>query len=106
MDVVLYQENGMWIAQGLQFDITARGKSPTEAAKNFDAKVGAELAMSLELGDESPLAGVGKAPDRFWDMFKDAEMRVETDVVPVRLLDVPNAPKIVPTLRIADKVAA
>ena len=71
MDVVLYPEDGIWIAQCLQFDITARGKTPPEAAKRFDAKVGAELIMSLDVGDKSPLAGVGPAPQKFWQMWND-----------------------------------
>jgi hypothetical protein len=57
MDVVLYQEDESWIAQGLQFDATARGDSPTQASDRFDAKLGAELIMSLELEDEAPLSG-------------------------------------------------
>ena len=76
INVVIYPEDGIWIAQGLQFDITARGSTPNEAVKRFDAKVGAELVMSLDLGDNHPLAGVAPAPKKFWQMFESAELRV------------------------------
>ena len=79
MDVVLYQEDESWIAQGLQFDVTARGDSPTQASDRFDAKLGAELIMSLELEDEAPLSGIGQAPEKFWHMFKVATMKVEKE---------------------------
>ena len=61
VSVVLYQEDGIWIAQGLQFDITARGSDPVEASERFNEKIGAEFIMSMDIG-EDPLAGVPRAP--------------------------------------------
>lgn len=106
MDVVLYQEDGQWIAQGLQYDIMARGHSPTQAADRFDAKVGAELIMSEEIGDESPLAGVGAAPQRFWKMFKDARMTVEKDRNFIRIADQANTAKVHSRMKIGENIAA
>lgn len=103
MNVVLYPEDGGWIAQGLEFDITARGGTPNEAAKRFDAKVGAELVMSAELGDVHPLAGVAPAPQKFWQMFSGADMRVQKDETPMRLADTANTPRVRPNIRIASE---
>ena len=52
IDVVIYPEDSCWIAQGLQLDIAAKGRTPIEAADNFTKAVGAELIMSLELGTQ------------------------------------------------------
>ena len=101
ISVVLYPENGLWIAQGLEFDIVARGMTPNEASKRFDAKVGAELVMSTELNDERPLSGVSAAPQKFWQMFEAAEMRLEKDETPLRLSD--SGASIRPRMRMTDK---
>jgi hypothetical protein len=70
ISVVLYPHEGFWIAQGLEHDIVARGNTAEEASKNFNQKFGAELVMSMEIGDQSPLAGVPRAPKEFWDKYK------------------------------------
>lgn len=107
MRVVLYREDGFWIAQGLEFDITARGDSPTDASERFNFKVGAELVISYELGDASLLSGVGQAPQKFWDMYNHAKMRIENDeIIPLRMTDRGSAPGIRPHIRIFDKAAA
>jgi hypothetical protein len=95
IDVVLYPEDNSWIAQGLQFDITARGQTPIEAADNFTKAVGAELVMSLELEDAFPLAGVEAAPQKFWQLYQQAEMKMEKDTTPIGLPEIPAAPRIV-----------
>jgi hypothetical protein len=86
VSVVLYPEDGFWIAQGVQFDITARGRTPVEASERFNDKFGAELVMSIELG-EAPLAGVKAAPKEFWEMYESAKMRAAIDDTPIRLSD-------------------
>jgi hypothetical protein len=87
ISVVLYQEDGLWIAQGLQHDITARGNNPVEASDRFNQKFGAELIMSMEIGEEKPLAGVPRAPKEFWDMYEAAKMRADVDESPIQVAD-------------------
>lgn len=90
VSVVLYQEDGIWIAQGLQFDITARGSDPVEASERFNQKIGAEFIMSMEIGEE-PLAGVPRAPQEFWDMYEAAKMRGFTmETAPIRVNEGPS----------------
>jgi hypothetical protein len=102
VSVVLYPEDGFWIAQGVQFDITARGSTPTEASERFNDKFGAELVMSIEVGDNEPLAGVGPAPREFWQMYEHAKMRAAIDDAPIRLSD-GATPHVHQEIRIADK---
>ncbi len=85
ISVVMYEDNCVWIAQGIEYDITARGASPAEAARRFDRKVGAELVMSFELGDQVPLAGVGPAPQKFWRMFTDSHETLSHERSPMRV---------------------
>ena len=86
VSVVLYPEDGFWVAQGVQFDITARGRTPIEASERFNDKFGAELVMSIELG-EPPLSGVGAAPPEFWALYENAKMRAAMDDASIRISD-------------------
>jgi hypothetical protein len=103
--VVLYPEGSMWIAQGLEFDITARGVSPSDASERFNAKVGAELVISLETGDQVPLSGIEPAPQKFWEMYKKARMSVVTEEMPLRITDGGSASRVKPHIRIFDQAA-
>ena len=102
VSVVLYPEDGVWIAQGVEFDVTARGSSPIEASKRFHDKFAAEFIMSRELADAEPLAGVGPAPEEFRTMCENAEMRVSMDEAP-RLVDTGPSPHVNPDIRITDR---
>jgi hypothetical protein len=104
VSVVLYPEDDFWIAQGVQFDVTARGRTPVEASERFNDKFGAELVMSIELGEE-PLAGVGSAPKEFWDMYERAKMRAAMDDAPIRLSD-GATPHVHQDIKIAERRAA
>jgi hypothetical protein len=70
VSVVVYESDGFWIAQGLEYDIVALGSTSEDASKNFNKKFGAELAISMELGDPSPLSGVPRAPQEYWDRYR------------------------------------
>ena len=93
----------IWIAQGVQFDITARGSTPIEASERFNDKFGAELVMSLELGDEKPLSGVGSAPLKLWRCGKNtARMHAAMDDASIRLSD-GATPQVHQDIRITDR---
>ena len=87
VSVVIYQDDGVWIAQGLQYDITARGADPVDASERFNQKIGAEMVMSMDIG-EPPLSGVPRAPKEFWDMYESAKLRGFTvETAPIRIDD-------------------
>jgi hypothetical protein len=102
VSVVIYPEEGLGIAQGIQFDITARGRTPTEASERFNEKFGAEFIMSMEAGDDEPLAGVGAAPREFWELYERAKMHATIDDAPIRLSD-GATPHVHQEIRIADR---
>jgi hypothetical protein len=103
VSVILYPEDGSWIAQGIEFDVTARGANPVEASGRFHDKFAAELIMSMELEDEELLSGVNAAPQEFWTMYRNAKMRVAIDDTPFRLAGHGAAPHIRSDIKITDE---
>lgn len=101
ISVVIYPEDGFWIAQGIEYDITARGGTPVDASKHFNTKVGAELVMSLELGDGAPLSGVARAPEKFLDMYNKATMRVVDEEISLHVPDGSHSSRLRPHIRIS-----
>jgi len=87
ISVIIYPEDGFWIAQGIEFDITARGATPVEASERFNDKVRAEMVISRELNDELPLSGVGRAPAKFLETYNKAKMRVVDEEFPLPTTD-------------------
>jgi hypothetical protein len=106
INVLLYPEGNVWVAQGLEFDITAEAASLPDVATRFATKVASEIAICLDLGRE-PLASIGPAPEHFWKLFRGARVSVSLDQPEaVRILDGPKAPRIIPRMKIAESAAA
>lgn len=72
VDIVLFQTDGKWIAQGLQFDIGAEGDSVDNVLYEFQRAFIGYLAICHEHKVE-PFADLGAAPQRYWDLWKNAE---------------------------------
>jgi hypothetical protein len=72
--VLMLLENGTWIAQGLDYDITGHGESTDEALENFGKTLLGQAILDLRHGQE-PLACVPKAPDFYWKRFEEAGWR-------------------------------
>jgi hypothetical protein len=75
INVIAYQEGDVWIAQGVELDISARAKTPDAVPEAFSKAVAKTLMVSIGL-DEKPFAGIGRAPKRFQDMFDKALARL------------------------------
>ena len=106
ISTVAYEEDGRWVVQGLEFDITAQGESLPSAHDAFIIKVLAEVGISLDL-EREPLDGIDPAPTEFWTMFKDASMSVSAEMSPVRLSNHKVTPKItIPRMKVGQRLAA
>lgn len=105
ISAVLYQEGDCWIAQGLEFDITAQAPSLQEVHQKFVTKVMTEVVISLDL-QKNPLEDIREAPIEFWRMYKDAEMTVTAERPPIRITDGASAPRINSTMKIGQLAAA
>jgi hypothetical protein len=81
MNVIAYQEGGVWIAQGIEIDIVARANSLDAVQVAFSKAVARTMVVSQSLHGQ-PFAGIGKAPDRFKVMFDRAHSRL-VPIVPL-----------------------
>jgi len=81
LDVVIYQSQTHWIAQGLQYDITAQAENPVELPKKFMTTLVAEAMVAQELG-ETPFENIPPAPRRFWELYKAAKATLVADEAP------------------------
>lgn len=73
--VLLFQQDGQWIAQCLEHDITAQGETLEEARRGWEHTLVGYLCLSEENGVK-PLANVPRAPKFYWDRFEQADQIV------------------------------
>lgn len=74
--IVVLLENGTWIAQGLDYDITGHGSTTQAALENFGKTLIGQALVDLHHG-EQPLASTPKAPRFYWKKFDEAQWRGE-----------------------------
>jgi len=58
--------------QCLEYDIAAQGKTPDEAKDRFEKTFLGQIALDIKENRE-PFTDVGRAPQKFWDMFADTK---------------------------------
>jgi hypothetical protein len=76
IEVVAFEDhNGVWFAQGVQYDIVARAKSALGLREAFSRQVAANLALNQRFGREG-LEGIPPAPEKFRRMFEEAKERL------------------------------
>ena len=68
--VLLYPEDGLWIAHGLEMDLPAEGKTPREALKNFIDLANLQIATALDEGNLDSI--FSQAPPSLWRLFSQA----------------------------------
>jgi hypothetical protein len=102
ISVVIYPQDGIWIAQGIEHDIAAHGENPVEASERFNDRVRAELVVSLDLGDAKPLSGIERAPTRFAEMYRRAKMQIVDKDVSFEIAD-GTPPRLRPHIKITDE---
>jgi len=95
----------MWCAQCLEYDLVAQARTITELHYELERVLVTHVVASLELGRE-PFAGLGPAPQQFWDMYQQAELSLSSKRLPFRVPHPAAVPLIVPDLRIAQLKAA
>lgn len=70
--VLLFKEEEWWIAQGLEFDLSAVGRTQEEAMDRFSAQFFGRALVDAVLG-RAPFAGLLEAPRRCWEAYEKAE---------------------------------
>ncbi len=74
--VVVFQDDGVWVAQCLEYDIGAQAGDIDTLNERLNVALKAELKESIERGKE-PFAGIDPAPQRFHTMWEHRSRYVE-----------------------------
>lgn len=69
--VIAYREDEMWVAQCLEYDISAQGHSFQACMRRLTATVNAESEYTLKRHG-SEFATIDSAPQTYFDMFEAA----------------------------------
>lgn len=100
--VVAFQEGDFWIAQCIEYDITAHAHDLTKLSAAFGRAVMQNMCVNVDLGRHG-LEGIPRAPAKFEAMFEKSELtmapvksrrksRVDASDPPVRIKDWRLAP--------------
>ena len=72
VNVLLYRNEDVWIAQGLEYDIVAQGQTIPQVRARFYVTIMTHCHFDATNNREI-LQGIEKAPEKFWTMFEEAE---------------------------------
>jgi hypothetical protein len=67
--IIVFHDNGMWVAQCLEYDIGAQAADIDTLNARFDVVLRAELKESTEKHGK-PFSGIDPAPERFHQMWE------------------------------------
>ena len=92
LSVLFFQESsGIWVAQALERDIAAQGRSVEEAKIAFERTVDGYLRLDGKLQRE-PLSGLKPAPRPYWEVWERvAKKHLETPVAAEEPSPIPPA---------------
>lgn len=76
---IVFAENGSWVAQCLEVDVAAYGKTLDSAAENLRDSLLAQARLDEEEG-RKPFEGLSKAPEKFWKRFDQLQWRRQVDI--------------------------
>lgn len=76
--VLLFKEGASWIAQCLDHDIVAEGRTIPKVAANFRLTLIGFVALAIDAGRE-PLADLPRAPPEFWEKYEQGGKLAATE---------------------------
>jgi hypothetical protein len=95
ISAVAFEENGVWVVQGIEYDICAHAKDPAGVPMVFGRAVVENACITEHLG-RKPLQGIKPAPAKFKEMFD----RASTQVNAVKAM--PDLPVAAMNIRLAE----
>ena len=103
MRVLFFEDRyaGCWSAQCLDHDIATQAKTLPELYYELHRLILGHLIISVELQRE-PFAGLPKAPQKFWDIYRQSSYHLQVKRNPFRVPQKFAGRMPVPDLRIAD----
>jgi len=72
LSVLVFRDDGIWIAQVLEYDIAAQAHTLKDVKYELEKLLVGHIAASLENG-LVPFVNTPAAPPELWDMFNNAE---------------------------------
>lgn len=69
---VVFQEEGWWCAQCLEYDIATQARTISELKDEIERVLTIHVELALERGQE-PFADLPKAPERYFQMYRAFE---------------------------------
>jgi hypothetical protein len=78
---IVFQDNGVWVAQCLEHDIGAQADDLDTLAERLEIALKIELKESMEQHRE-PFHGIAPAPDRFFRMWERRARSFELNAAP------------------------
>jgi hypothetical protein len=82
LTVVIFREEDTWVAQVLEHDMAAHGKTPYAALAAVQLVIQAHVNFDTR-NQRVPLARLKRAPDVYWNAFKRAEPLQKPDLLPL-----------------------
>ena len=72
LKIILFQGKESWVAQCLDYDVAAQGRTVVDALEEFERVFVYQLILYLDVGKD-PLEELQKAPEYYWRVFQSAE---------------------------------
>jgi hypothetical protein len=82
LNVLFFKEEGFWVAQCLEFDVTAQGRTIPEARMSFERVLVAQVLCDLK-EKRAPLSLIPSAPSHFWRKYRKASALHEREPIPL-----------------------
>ena len=76
ISALLFQEEGWWSAQCLEYVIATQAKTLPDLHYELQRTLIGYFALAAELGTE-PFENIEPAPKKFWDVFERSKTHVE-----------------------------
>lgn len=78
LSVLFIRDGDCWVAQCLEYDIAAQGKTLEEVNEALERTFVGQILLDVRRGKE-PLQGIPKAPKLYWERFEHGERLKDED---------------------------
>jgi hypothetical protein len=102
ISAIVFQEGAWWSAQCLEYDLAAQARTLSDLRYELQRVIASHVAVSRELG-QPPFETLMPAPQKYWDMYMAAQIRLEADDLPFRLPSGATSKIMTPRLRLAEQ---
>ena len=76
---VVFQEEGTWIAQCLEYDLCTSAKDRRELTRKLASQLRLQMMLDLARG-KKPFQDLPRAPQRFWEMYSGSTLDEQVQI--------------------------